>query len=389
LNNKIIRLYNFKNIGNNISRNNISRNNISRNNISRNNISQNNIYIKDNLICEISKKIIKCSFDIDCKGKILMPGFFDIQINGANNILFNNLKKSDELDFICLQLLKEGITSFFATLISPSLNEMKNFFEIYRKSKKIKNLKGIHIEGPFIEKSKKGIHPENKIRIPDNEDINLIQKNSDIIKLITLSSEIVDSKTINFLNKSNITVFAGHSDISYENAIKSFKNNIKGITHIFNSMSGITARNPGLALAAIDYNVYTSIIADFNHVHESLLIRLFKENIDKRILISDNIGINKNNYEMNIFDQKIFKKNNIMKNSNDIIAGSCLSIKDIFLNLYTKKILTLYELEKVTSKNAAKLFKVNTAEIAEGKLAELILFDYQNKKNQQIETILI
>lgn len=225
-------------------------------------------------ICPI-KKLPKNIKQYDLSGKILSPGFIDLQINGCGGVQF-----SDDIEAISLQTLEHmnninqslGCTSFLPTLITSSDILMRKSVEVIRNFllKHENQILGLHLEGPFLNPIKKGIHSSFLIRVPTQEIIDYFCDNNDVIKKITLAPEQLDIRIIQKLRKSGINVAIGHSNATYQETQYSFLSGINFGTHLFNAMSPLTTREPGVVGAILDNSkIYCSIIADGIHVHWS------------------------------------------------------------------------------------------------------------------------
>lgn len=233
----------------------------------------------------VNKKIKK----IDLNGANLCPGFIDLQINGCGGVMFNNNISQETLTIMQSANLKSGSTSFLPTLITTSDKDMLTALQVVRNFlvKTPNEVLGLHLEGPFLSLQKKGIHRSEFIRKPDMKMIDHICANADIVKKITIAPENTPTTIIKKLSDAGIVVSIGHSNATYAQAKAAIDNGATFATHLFNAMSPVTGREPGMVGAIYDNNIYAGIIVDGFHVaYEN--IRISKKIMgEKLILVTD------------------------------------------------------------------------------------------------------
>ncbi|XP_031628897.1 N-acetylglucosamine-6-phosphate deacetylase [Contarinia nasturtii] len=241
---------------------------------------------------------------IDCNGAIIAPGFIDIQINGGFGIDFTNNTTNVEagIEKVAKGLLAHGVTSFCPTLVTSL---PKIYHDILPRFKKTNggdsgaNILGVHLEGPFIDRSKKGAHELECIRDFDNGISTVLETygSLDNVAIITLAPEKQNAlEVIEELTARNITVSVGHSTANLTNGEAAFKKGSKLITHLFNAMLPFHHRDPGLVgLLTSDQlpksqTVYYGIIADGIHTHPAALRIAYRANRDGLILVTDAVS---------------------------------------------------------------------------------------------------
>ena len=261
----------------------------------------------------------------------LIPGLIDIQVNGGGGALFNDDPSVTTIETIGTAHRKFGTTTFFPTLISDDLEKISMAIAAVDEAIRIgvPGVAGIHIEGPFLSKEKKGIHDAGKFKCLKPEDIKLLSSLKSGKTLITLAPETNDGKLISQLVKSGIIIAAGHSNASYEQTIAGVKAGITGFTHLYNAMSPFQSREPGVVGAAFEStDTWASIIADGFHVHPAAIKHAIKtKGIDKTILITDampTVGSSGNEFWLG--DEKITAKNGKCTNESGVLAGSDLDM---------------------------------------------------------------
>lgn len=226
---------------------------------------------------------------IDLGGANLCPGFIDLQLNGCGGVMFNDCITVDTLATMQETNLKSGCTSYLPTLITSSNEDMQTALTVVRQfiSETTNTVLGLHLEGPFLSQEKRGIHRAEFIRSPDKQMLELICANADIVAKVTLAPENVSAETIKQLSNAGIVVSIGHSNATYEQATLAIENGATCATHLFNAMSPITGREPGVVGAVYDHPIYAGIIVDGFHVAYAN-VRLSKKMMgDRLILVTD------------------------------------------------------------------------------------------------------
>lgn len=230
----------------------------------------------------------------DCFDVIAVPGFFDLQVNGGKGYFFN-----DDPSFETARHIQEahqafGTKDILMTFITDQVEKWDRLLNDWSDpSSWPKGIAGIHLEGPFLSPKRPGVHSVELIRRITEADVaTLIQfkeKIGERVLLLTVAPEEVATQSVKRLADAGIILFAGHSNATFEEAMAFFDAGGRGVTHLFNAMSGLSARDPGLIGAVLaNSDVSATLIADGFHVHESML-RLAKQtrSIDQAILVSD------------------------------------------------------------------------------------------------------
>jgi len=205
--------------------------------------------------------------------RILAPAFIDLQIYGAYEKLFSVYADTDSL-----QLLNSYSNNGGAAFCMPTVatNKPEIFYKCIDAIRLYwqqggEGILGLHAEGPWINKLKRGAHIESLIHSPSLKEVEaLLEYGKDVLKIITLAPEVCSKEVIELILTSGIKIFAGHSDATYEEAMLSFDNGISAVTHLYNAMSPLQHRSPGLVGATLDHpKLMASIIADGFHVDYS------------------------------------------------------------------------------------------------------------------------
>ena len=289
----------------------------------------------------------------------ITDGIVEQHIHGAFGYDFMNCSVDD----ICLvseMLLENGVTAFFPTVMTDSLEKIKERIEVIKEAKTKQQVKsaqivGIHLEGPFINPEKAGIH-EKKYILPLKIDL-FKELEDEIIKIVTLAPELdKEMSFIKYLKSKNIKISAGHS-------VATAFSNINQVTHLYNAMGSFCHRGDSTVVSAlINDNIYTEIIADSMHVSDDVLKITFKQKpLNKVLLISDALPLAHSQKKEQIFaGQKIYNKNGKLINSEGVFAGSSMLLCDIIKNLTDKNILKIEDAILTASSNQLNYHKLKS-----------------------------
>src|SRR3954453_3992113 len=220
----------------------------------------------------------------------LVPGFIDLQVNGGGGVLFNDQPTIEGIEAIGRAHRAFGTTGFLPTLITDELEVVERAMRAVEGAiaKGVPGVLGIHIEGPFINSEKVGIHDPGKIRKIDEAAVELLASLTNGVTLVTLAPELAPSGLIASLAARRVVLAAGHTAASYEQARRALDDGVTGFTHLFNAMTQLTGRAPGAVGAALDSDAWCGIIVDGFHVHPaSLRIALAAKGPDKLVLVTD------------------------------------------------------------------------------------------------------
>jgi N-acetylglucosamine-6-phosphate deacetylase len=269
---------------------------------------------------------------IDLEGHVLAPGFVDVQVNGGGGALFNDAPTVETIRTIAAAHYPFGTTALLPTLISDDLGKIQQAYAAVNAAidAGVQGVVGIHIEGPFLNSQRRGIHDDRKIRRLDDLGIAEILTNRPAVTLMTLAPECVSLEQIRLLNAAGLLLCAGHSEGSYQQINASLEAGVIGVTHLFNAMSQLTAREPGAVGAALaSARCWCCIIVDGVHVHpETLRLAIkAKGNLDRFVLVTDAmpaVGQAEKDFILN--GEHISVRDGVCQNSSGTLAGSDLDM---------------------------------------------------------------
>jgi N-acetylglucosamine-6-phosphate deacetylase len=224
---------------------------------------------------------------------LLVPGFVDIQVNGAGGVLFNDAPTAETALAIAAVARRTGTTGLLPTLMTDEPRKMQDACEAaaLALTQPAGGVLGVHLEGPFLSPERPGVHPRSWIRRTDAADIDLLVATAQRLGprgrlLVTLAPECVDDRAIARLAAAGAIVAAGHTAAPLERTRQALAAGVRGFTHLFNAMPPVHSRQPGPVAAALaDPDAWCSIIADGAHVDPALLQLLVQVKPPGKVLL--------------------------------------------------------------------------------------------------------
>jgi N-acetylglucosamine-6-phosphate deacetylase len=318
----------------------------------------------------------------DLNNAIVVPGFIDVQVNGGGGILFNDAPTPEGIRSIGNAHARFGTTGFLPTLISADYAAISRAMDAVDAAIEagVPGVLGIHIEGPFLSRARQGIHDGSQFRAPDETTLSLLTTKRRGVVVITLAPEIVPPDTIQALRQAGVIVCAGHTDADYETVRKGLESGINGFTHLFNAMSPMRARLPGVIGAALeDRNSWCGLIADGHHVHPACLkIALAAKGLDRLMLVTDampSVGAMSKTFQLQ--GRNIIVEDGACKAADGTLAGSDLDMATAIRNSMSMMDLTLAQAVRLGSTNAAQFLGIEsiTGRLAPGLRADFVMLD--------------
>jgi N-acetylglucosamine-6-phosphate deacetylase len=217
---------------------------------------------------------IRGATQVDLRGNLLLPGFIDSQVNGGGGVLFNDSPSVEAIRQIGQAHRRFGTTGFMPTLISADLDVVARAIAAARGAieARVPGVLGIHIEGPFLNVERKGVHDPAKLRELDTSAVGLLTSLGIGRTLVTLAPEMTKPQIIRQLEAAGIIVSAGHTNATYAEVVAALHHGLTGFTHLFNAMSQLTGREPGVVGAALEsVDSWCGIIVDGQHISPVVL----------------------------------------------------------------------------------------------------------------------
>ncbi|NRB16070.1 MAG: N-acetylglucosamine-6-phosphate deacetylase [Rhodobacteraceae bacterium] len=351
-------------------------------------LTRQSLALRGGLVHLCGEEIVRPSeIVIDLKGASVSPGLVDLQVNGGDGILFNDDPSLNAITSVVNTHRKYGTTSICPTVFSAPIATMKQLLWScleFKKNDKAEAVCGIHFEGPLINPEKAGAHEPQTFDL--DEIISFYLQSAKLIPtIVTLAPEIVGNSIIENLSKSGVIVFLGHSEASYATALEAFSAGAVGTTHLFNAMTPLSAREPGLVGATLDSKSQFSLIGDGCHVHWSNVKRSLRgTNRGKAFWVSDANSLAGSEADTGVIAGKtVTKKNGVCVNSDGILAGSCHP-----LSTMVKRSVQQGGIPRTEALRMASLYPANVicraqklGRVSEGCIANLLI------TNNEIEVI--
>lgn len=320
---------------------------------------------------------------IDACGGYVAPGLIDLHIHGYRGCDVCDATE-ESIRTISYGLVENGVTGYLPTTMTVDMKVIKKALEVARnlkeesKSWQGSEILGVHAEGPFISEEKKGAQDAKYILKPDAE---FVKEYADIISILTLAPE-TDTKDFEQIREickaTDVVVSMGHTSADYETALNSTTVGVKHATHLFNAMSPLTHRAPGVVTAVFNSDVSCELIVDTFHVASAFYDLVWKIKGRKLCFITDCLpagGLPEGEYTLG--GQKIIYEGIVCKLENGTIAGSVLRLNKGVWNVYTNSQIPLWECVNCASLNPATTLGIDDKKgsIEVGKDADIIICD--------------
>lgn len=304
----------------------------------------------------------------------LVPTFIDIQIYGAGGKLLSIYPNSAAL-FALHNYCVEGGAAFFLPTVAT--NTYTVFYECIDAVKQYwkdggKGCLGLHIEGPWLNPIKRGAHIESYIHSPILENVQqLLDYGKGVIKMITLAPEVCSNEVIQLIQSHGIIISAGHSSATFQQANEAFNKGINAVTHLYNAMSGLQHREPGLVGASfLHHSVMASIVADGYHVNFDAIRIACKQMQGRLFCITDAVTDT-------VFGPYPHTKDGDKYVSKSILSGSALTMGKALQNMVNKVGVSLEQALCMVSLYPAKVLGLESTlgKIEKGYTASFTVLD--------------
>jgi len=268
---------------------------------------------------------------IDLDGRMLAPGFVDTQVNGGGGVLFNACPTVDCIAAIGKAHRVFGTTGFLPTLISDDLSVIDTAITAVEDAiaRGVPGVLGIHIEGPYLNENRKGVHDASKFRTLDPDAIARLTRLKGGRTLVTLAPEMTTPEMIRRLVAAGAVVAAGHTDANYAETRAGLDAGMTGFTHLFNAMSPLVNRAPGAVGAALeDIHAWCGLIVDGHHVDPVVLrLALRCRPLNRFMLVTDampSVGDDRDHFD--IQGRRIEVRDGMCVAPDGTLAGSDLNM---------------------------------------------------------------
>ncbi|MDF7777381.1 N-acetylglucosamine-6-phosphate deacetylase [Sphingomonas sp. AOB5] len=315
-------------------------------------------------------------------GGWLMPGFIDTQVNGGSDVLFNDAPTVEGIRAIAAAHRRFGTTGLLPTLISDDLSVVAAAIDAVDAAIAAgePGVLGIHVEGPFLNAGKKGIHDASKFRALDDDAFDLLTRPGPGARLVTLAPELAHPGTVRALAEAGVIIAAGHSLADYDQTRAALAEGLHGFTHLFNAMTQLGSREPGMVGAAIeDRASHFGLIVDGHHVHPAALrIAIAARGIDGAMLVTDAMPpVGGADPDFTLMGTRIHMADGIVTGPDGTLAGSALTMAGAVRNAMDMLGHTLPEASRMASANPATFLRLTekTGAIAPGLAADLVHLD--------------
>jgi len=343
------------------------------------------VLLADGRILDIvapSERRVRRAERYDLGGQLLLPGFIDSQVNGGGGVLFNDAPSVESIRAIGRAHRRFGTTGFLPTLISADLDIVARAIAAVRGAIEagVPGVLGIHIEGPFLNVARKGVHDPAKLRELDASALGLLTSLRGGRTLVTLAPEVTTPQIIEKLVAAGVVVSAGHTNATYAEISTALRHGLTGFTHLFNAMSQLTGREPGAVGAALeDPTSWCGIIVDGAHTDPVVLrIALRCKSHDRFMLVTDampSVGTNNDSFELQ--GRRITVSGSTCLDEDGTLAGSNIDMATCVRNAISMLGLSLPEAVRMASQGPAEFLGLahDTGRIAPGLRADLALAD--------------
>ncbi len=315
---------------------------------------------------------------IDAEGAYVSAGFIDLHIHGSGGADVMDATP-EALQQLSATLLRTGTTGFLATTMTMSEEEIVAALEnIQKHSESVSGAQilGVHLEGPFINPDRHGAQDRRYVRKPE---IDMIAPYMEMIKMITIAPEVEGAKQFIADMCSaypEVILSIGHSDASFELAQQSFEWGISHATHLFNAMTPLHHRAPGIVGAVFESDVSCDIIADLVHLHPAMLSLVYRIKRERLVLITDAMraGCMKcGSYDLGGRSVEVSEGKALL--SDGTLAGSVLKMNEALANMVQYTAMTRTEAVDAVTRLPAQMLGIKKGQLYQGYDADIVIFD--------------
>jgi N-acetylglucosamine-6-phosphate deacetylase len=319
---------------------------------------------------------------VDLEGLLLLPGFIDVQVNGGGGVLFNDDPSPESIRAIGAAHRRFGTTGFLPTLISDDIDTIGRAIAAVQSclDAGMPGVLGIHIEGPFLNQARRGVHDSKHLRLLDASLVSLLCGLRGGRTVLTLAPEMTTPQIIAQLAAGGILISAGHSEASFAETTAAIAHGLRGFTHLFNAMPRLDPRKPGIVGAALyDPNTWCGIIVDGHHVDPIMLqLALRCKRHDRFMLVTDGMpAVGSANPTFVLQGRTIRVVDGICRDEDGTLAGTALDMAAAVRNAVSLLGLDVAEAARMASEYPAEFLGLGDeiGRIAPGYRADLVSMD--------------
>lgn len=319
-------------------------------------------------------------------GGCLVPGFIDTQVNGGGDVLLNDMPSIEGMRTIAQAHRRFGTTGMLPTLISdhPEVTDAAISAAEAALAAGVPGVLGLHVEGPHLNPAKKGIHDAGRFTTIDESVLARLTRPTRGIRLVTLAPELAPPGTIRRLREAGVLVAAGHSLANYAQTRAALAEGLSGFTHLFNAMTQLGSREPGMVGAALtDRASHFGLIVDGFHVHPATLrVAIAARGIAGAMLVTDAMSpVGGSATSFTLMGQRVEMVDGMCRGPDGTLAGSALTMAEAFRNAIDMLGCSIVEASQMASGNPARFLGLagETGTIAAGLRADLVHLDRQRR----------
>ena len=312
---------------------------------------------------------------------LLVPGFIDVQVNGGGGALFNTAPSRQTLRTMLQAHARFGTTAMLPTVITDSVSVMQQAADTVAGAiaDAEPGIIGVHFEGPHLSVPKKGVHPQQHIRQLSEAELAIYGRTDLGIKLVTVAPENISPQQIQQLVALNVIVCLGHSNADATTVQAALAAGATGFTHLYNAMSPLTSREPGMVgVALADTNSWCGVIFDGHHMHPvAAKVALAAKPKGKLMIVTDAMSpVGTSDSEFAFFDGKVIRDGNKLTNEAGALAGSVLDMAAAVQYAVEQLDVSAAEALRMASLYPAQfLAQHNKGRIVAGAQADLVLLN--------------
>lgn len=313
---------------------------------------------------------------------LLCPGFIDTQVNGGGGVLFNDERSVEGIRAIGEAHRPYGTTGYLPTFITDTRHRMAEAFKAAEQALKVRvpGMLGIHLEGPFINPERKGVHNPDYMREIEEDDYAIMTSLTMGRTMVTLAPEKTSLAMISRLSRAGIILSAGHTAADYDTTMDACRHGLRGFTHLFNAMPPLGGRDPGPVGAGLDSeDTWCGLIVDGYHVSDaSLRMAIAAKGHEGMMLVTDamsSVGSELTSFEL--LGKTVYRQDGKLTTREGTLAGSDLDMASAVRNAVDRLGLSLPRALSMASLAPARFLRLDheLGRIAVGYRADLVLLD--------------